>query len=200
MKKLCKNLGHWFEPGRFSHDTQHERECSRSQLWKQYCHFSAALGSKAGWLLGPEVISWHSPSPHCTSLSELVQVRPTQHHKTRCKHIPITYLWYLSAYAFSRGSHKPLHKHNQNITCRRGQLLHWQVELYLRNKEASHRYLGVHWLHANLGWKWRTSIYNSPREIQIDNQLTCCICRNHTKYSNSAGDSFLTLMATKLIF
>lgn len=132
------------------------------------------LGSKAGRLLRPQVISWRGPSPHCTSLSELVQVRPTQHHKTHCKHILITYLWYLSAYAFSKASHKPLHKHNQNVTGRRGQLFHWDVELYSRNKQTSHRYLGVHCLRANLGQKLRTLIYNSPREIQIANQLTCC--------------------------
>lgn len=134
MKKLCKNLGHWFEQGLFSHDTQHQRELldmpaleAALPLQCRALNRSAVLGSKAGQLLGPKVISWHSPSPHCTGLSELVQVCPTLHHKTWCKHIPITYLWYLSAYVFPKAWQKPLCKHKQNITCRRGQLFHWEV-------------------------------------------------------------------------
>lgn len=69
--------------------TQHQRELLHMPALEAALPFqlralnrSAALSSKAGQLLGPEVISWHSPSPHCTSLSELVQVCPTLHHKT----------------------------------------------------------------------------------------------------------------------
>lgn len=132
----------------------------------------AAQGTKRrAAVLGPELLSSSFPSllcatPACQSWFRCPRQGTTKH--------AVNISWWLicdvyQLMLFSKGSCKPLGKYNQSITCGRRQLFHWEAELYLRNKQASHGYLEVHYLHANLGWKWRTSTYNSPREIQTAN-------------------------------
>lgn len=149
--------------------TQHQRELLHTPALEAAVPFqcrlftgmqclAAQLGSfwDPGYLLAQSFTSLCQPVRASLGVSDAAP-------QTWCKHIPITYLWHLSAYVFSKALQKPLHKHNQNITCRRGKLFHWEV---IFKKRTNHRYLWVHCLHANLGWKWRTSIYNCPREIQ----------------------------------
>lgn len=113
--------------------TQHQRELLHTLALEAAVPFqcralcrSAVLGSTAGELLEPR-LSPGSPSPHCANLSELVQVCPTLHHKHDVNIFQLLICDIYQPMFFSKALQKPLHKHNQNITCRRGKLFHWEV-------------------------------------------------------------------------
>lgn len=205
MKEPSKNPGHWSARGLFSHDTQHWWAQLNKPAWAAPCPSQSRA-------LREEQRCWDlSFSPHAVlPFPFLPCAAPACQSWFRCprqgttKHA-VNISWWLicdvyQLMLFSKGSCKPLGKYNRSITCGRRQLFHWEAELYLRNKQTSHGYLGVHYLHANLGWKWRTSTYNSPREIQTANQLTCCIGINHRKHWFCWRYTFLTFTTTKLIF
>lgn len=132
MKKLCKNLGHWFEQGLFSYDTAPERAAAHAGSGSSSAlSVQGSLQECSAWqhswaASGTQFISG-SPSPHCASLPELVQVCPTLHHKHDVNIFQLLICDIYQPMFFSKALQKPLHKHNQNITCRRGKLFHWEV-------------------------------------------------------------------------
>lgn len=114
-------------------------------------HFRGAVQVSKAKLLGPGVIPMQPfPAPIC--LPELVQVHPTQHHKTHCKHILIAYLWWLSSDAFF---FFPRDRTNNYINITWILLMEeYSIPLgsgVVFKKQTSCGYLRVHCLHANLG-------------------------------------------------